>query len=292
MKKIKNLLDDGMILLADGAWGTMLQAYGLKPGECPEEWNITHPDEVSGIARRYIEAGSQIVLTNTFGGSAFKLRNYDLQDRVAQINYDGVRLSKQAAFEKAYVFSSVGPTGKFIEPIGDVSEADMYEVFKEQIGAQAKAGADCILIETMSDLKEASIAARAALENTNLPVAVTLTFERGKSGYKTMMGITIEQAVRELERVGVDFLGTNCGNGIHEMIDIVKEMRIYTDKYIIAQPNAGKPRLVDGRTLFEQGPKIMASAVPGLIQAGANIVGGCCGTTPEHIRAIAEILYT
>lgn len=291
MRNIKETLTKGTILLADGAWGTMLHEAGLKPGECPEEWNVTHPEEVSGIARRYIEAGSKIVLTNTFGGSAFKLAQYNLEDRVGQINYEGVRLSKEAAGSEVYVFSSLGPTGKFLEPLGDVTESEMYEVFKEQIQAHARGGADVILIETMSDLKEASIAARAALENTDLQVAVTMTFEKGQAGYRTMMGVTIEQAVKELDELGVDFLGTNCGNGIIPIIEIVEEMRRYTSRPLIAQPNAGMPRLVDGKTQFLDNPATMASSISELIRAGATIIGGCCGTTPAHIKAMAQVIY-
>lgn len=293
ISKMKNILDvlaRRRILLADGAWGTMLQEAGLVPGDCPEEWNLTNPDKIRNIASQYVEAGSQIILTNTFGGSSFKLSNYNLQDKVREINYTGVKLSRDVVGENAYVFSSVGPTGKFLEPLGEVSEDEMYEVFRQQIVAQEEGGADVILIETMSDLKEAKIAARAAIENTRIPTAVTMTFEKGQAGFRTMMGVTIESAVRELDDLGVALIGTNCGNGIEQIVSIVEEMRGYTDKYIIAQPNAGMPTLVNGRTQFEQSPAEMASHVRQLIEAGANVIGGCCGTTPDHIKEISAIM--
>lgn len=290
MTNILEHLDKGEILLSDGAWGTMLQAKGLKGGECPEQWNITHRNEVKPIGEAYIKAGSDMILTNTFGGSRFKLAGYGLENKVREFNKEGAAISKEAAGSDHLVAASVGPTGKFLQPVGDVSESEMYEVFCEQISALAEGGADMILVETMADLGEASLAIKAARDVTDLPVLATMTFEKGKKGYRTMMGVTIEQAVERLLKAGADIIGTNCGNGIVEMTEIIAEMRKYTNAFLLAHPNAGKPKLVKGKTVFTQTPEGMASHVRELVAAGANIVGGCCGTGPEHIAAMAKVL--
>ncbi len=288
---ILNRLGVGEILISDGAWGTQLQAHGLQTGECPELWNLTKPEQVSLVAQSYIEAGADIILTNTFGASPFKLSQYGCDNRTAEINRQGVALSRQAAGDDHYVLASVGPTGQFVEPLGDVTETDMQAAFQKQIAAQAEGGADAILIETMADLKEAELAVRAAKRVCSLPVCVTMTFEAGQQGYRTMMGVSIEQAVTKLINIGVDIIGTNCGNGIEQMIEIIRTMRSFTNTSLIAHPNAGMPRLENGQTVFDQSPEDFAAHVPTLIDAGAQIVGGCCGTTPEHIRTIAETVH-
>lgn len=288
MESILSYLTSGRILLSDGAWGTMLQNLGLQTGDCPEQWNLTQPHLVEEVATAYINAGSQLILTNTFGASPFKLDSYGLRDKTKEINKQGVLISRQAAGDNAYVAASVGPTGKFLQPLGEVSENEMLDAFCEQISGQAEGGADAILIETMSDIGEALMAVKAAQKETSLPVMVTMTFERGKQGYKTMMGIDIKRAVNVLAEADVSVFGTNCGNGIEQIIEIIAEMRIYTKKPLIAHPNAGLPRLEGDRTIFDQKPEVMASYVADLIKSGAQIIGGCCGTTPEYIKAMAE----
>jgi 5-methyltetrahydrofolate--homocysteine methyltransferase len=288
MNDILKRLKSGEILLSDGAWGTLLQDMGLQTGNCPEQWNLTNPEKVKAVASAYVQAGSNIVLTNTFGGSSFKLASYDLQSKTKEINRMGAALSKEVAGDKVFVAASVGPTGKFLQPLGDVSEQEMYEVFCEQISAQAEGGADAIIIETMSDSGEAALAVKAAKEVTTLPVIATMTFEHGKQGYRTMMGVSIEQAVRSLTDSGADIVGTNCGNGIEQMCEIISQMRNYTSKFLIAHPNAGLPKLIDNKTVFDQSPEEMARYVTDLIEAGANIIGGCCGTTPKHIKEMAQ----
>jgi len=292
MNRLLEMLQKKRILVSDGAWGTMLQSQGLLPGECPEAWNISHPDSVRAIATQYINAGSDIVLTNTFGGSRFKLSSFNFQDNVYEFNRAGATLSRQAAGDDVVVLSSVGPTGKFLEPLGDVTEQEMIDNFYDQMRGLVDGGVDGILIETMADTAEAVCAVKAAKTVSQLPVLVTFTFERGKMGYRTIMGVTIPQAVDALTEAGADMLGTNCGNGIEQVVEIIAEMRRYSDKYLVAHPNAGLPKLIQGKTIFDQSPDEMATYIQRLIDAGANIIGGCCGTTPAHIAAIAKIIHT
>jgi 5-methyltetrahydrofolate--homocysteine methyltransferase len=281
----------GKILLCDGAWGTLLQSQGLKPGECPELWNITHPEEVASIAASYIDAGSDIIETNSFGGSIFKLSQYGLGERVAELNEAAARISRSAAGKNRHVAGSIGPTGKMLV-MGDVTEAELYDAFREQSAALEKGGADIIIIETMSAIDEAAIAVRAARENTGCTVIVTMTFSKTLRGeYRTMMGASPEDMVRELIPAGAHVIGSNCGNGIADMKGIVDEIRKHEQEIpVMIQANAGVPELIDGKTVFRESPEMMASFVPQLIAAGVNITGGCCGTTPAHIAAIKKVL--
>ncbi|MBK9392275.1 MAG: homocysteine S-methyltransferase family protein [Bacteroidetes bacterium] len=283
---ILDKLEKKQILLSDGAWGTFLQATGLKPGECPELWNVSRRGDVIKIAESYIEAGSDIIETNSFGGSIFKLSQYGLGDRVYELNKAAAEISREAAGKDRHVAGSVGPTGKMLI-MGDVTEEELYNAFKEQSIALEAGGADIIIIETMSAIDEAALAVRAARENTHC-VIVTMTFDGDPlSGYHTMMGVSPAEMVVAMKEAGADIVGSNCGNGIENMIGIVKEIR-NTDKDIpvMIQANAGVPEFIDGKTVFRESPELMASFVPALIEAGANIIGGCCGTTPKHIIAI------
>jgi 5-methyltetrahydrofolate--homocysteine methyltransferase len=288
---ILDKLKQNKILLSDGAWGTFLQAKGMSPGECPELWNITHRSEVLSIAESYIHAGSDIVETNSFGGSIFKLAQYGLGDRVSEINLAAAAISREAAGNKKYVAGSIGPTGK-MTLMGDVTEEELYEAFRVQSSALEKGGADIIIIETMSALDEASIAVKAARENTKCTVIATMTFSKTPKGeFRTMMGVSPEDMVSSLKKAGAHIVGSNCGNGIEDMTGIVKAIRAVDNKIpVMIQANAGVPELIDGKTVFRESPEMMASFVPELIKAGVNIIGGCCGTTPEHIRAIGRAL--
>lgn len=288
---ILDKLKQNKILLSDGAWGTLLQAKGMNPGECPELWNITHRNDVLGIAESYLQAGSDIIETNSFGGSIFKLSQYGLGERVSEINRAAADISRKAAGKDKYVAGSIGPTGKMLL-IGDVTEQELYNAFSEQAIALEEGGADVIIIETMSAVDEASLAVRAARENTKCTVAVTMTFSKTPKGeYRTMMGVSPEEMVISLKEAGAQIVGSNCGNGIEDMIGIVKAIRtVDNDIPVMIQANAGVPELIDGKTVFRESPELMASYVPELIKAGANIVGGCCGTTPEHIKAIGKVL--
>ena len=287
--KITDVLKTGQILVSDGAWGTFLYQKGLNAGECPDEWSLTHYDAVKDIAQSYIDAGADIVQSNSFGASRFKLQYFGLQDKAFEINEAAARASREVAGNDQYVVASIGPTGKMLL-MGDVTEDELYDAFREQAIALEKGGADAVCIETMSDADEAVLAIRAAKENTGLEVIATFTFEKTLQGeYRTMMGLSPSETTRAALDAGADIVGTNCGNGIERMVDIVKEIRTqFPDAFILVQANAGLPVLVDGVNVFPETPEIMASYIPSLIEAGANIVGGCCGTTPAHIKAIKE----
>jgi 5-methyltetrahydrofolate--homocysteine methyltransferase len=289
MKGLLERIAEGEILISDGAMGTLLHANGLEVGECPESWCISHPGVVKQIAHSYIAAGSNIVETNSFGGSGLKLNGYGLRDKVQEFNRAAAALAKQEMGDKGYVAASIGPTGHIAEEEGgELTPADFYEAFKQQAMALAEGGADAICIETMSSVVEAVQAVRAAKENTALPVICTFTFELGRKGYRTMMGATPERAARDAAAAGADIVGTNCGNGIAGMIEIVKLMKLAApDVPILVHSNAGAPVVEDGETVFKETPEYMASRVKELVEAGAAIVGGCCGTTPEHIAAMA-----
>lgn len=289
-----NILDEiklNKILLSDGAWGTFLQAKGMQPGECPELWNITHRSDVTDIAESYLLAGSDIIETNSFGGSRFKLSMFGLDERDSELNRAAAEISRKAAGKNKHVAGSIGPTGKMLL-MGDVTEEELYDAFREQAVALEAGGADIIIVETMSAIDEASLAVRAARENTKCTVIITMTFSKEPDGgYHTMMGVSPEEMVIAMKEADAHIVGSNCGNGIEDMIGIVKAIRAIDNKIpVMIQANAGIPEFIDGKTVFRESPEMMASFIPELIKAGANIIGGCCGTTPEHIKAIGKVL--
>lgn len=291
MKKICTALQTGKILISDGAWGTFLQIKGLKAGECPELWNLENPEAVIDIARSYIEAGANMIETNSFGGSSIKLAHYGLASKAFEINKTAAQLSRTAAGDRHYVLGSIGPSGKILMT-GEVTEKQLYDSFSEQASALAQGGADAIVIETMSDIEEARQAVKAVKTNTDLELIATMTFEKTKSGeFRTMMGFSPTDMVQQLKEERIDIIGANCGNGFKDMIDIVKEIRsVDIETPVLIHANAGIPIYSDGKTIFPESPEEMASYVPQIIKAGVNIIGGCCGTTPEHISKLREIV--
>ena len=275
-------------VVTDGAWGTQLQQRGLPVGACPDAWNLTQASKVEEVARAYVDAGSRIILTNTFGANRFILARHHLADQVAEVNRAGVEISRRAAAGRAAVFASVGPTG-IVLMMGQVSEDQLKAAFAEQVQAIAQAGADGIVIETMSDPAEAAVAVAAAHE-TGLPVVGCMTFDSGAKKDRTMMGTTPEQAAEQLTAAGADVIGSNCGQGIAGIVDVCRRLHAATDRPIWIKANAGLPENVEGKTVYRQTPAEFAAFVPQLVEAGASFLGGCCGTSPDFIRAVAEVL--
>lgn len=283
-------LRSGRILVSDGAWGTFLKAKGLQVGENPDRWSLDHPREVKAIAEAYFAAGADLVETNSFGANSLQLAHFGLAGQAGAINEAAARLSAEAAAEaggEKWVIASVGPTGKLLL-MGDVTEAEMADSFREQVVALARGGADAICIETMSDIQEARLALRAVKEHTACTAIVTFTFSRTVQGdYRTMMGVSPEEAAAAMLADGADIVGTNCGNGSERMVEIVRAMRsVAAGVPLLVHANAGLPAQVDGQDVFPETPAEMAAQVPRLVDAGASIIGGCCGTTPDHIRAL------
>ena len=285
---ILDRLAAGETLIFDGATGTYLQNNGLEPGGSPELMNASAPDTIKGMAEHYFDAGSDIVLTNTFGGNKFMLKRYGAEERLYELNKTAADLARAAAPEGKYVAGSIGPTGEFIEPLGSVTEVELYDTFSEMSKAFEAGGADAVMIETQLAIEEAAIAVRAAKETTGLVVMATMVFDKGPRGYFTMMGVTPEQAVEGLEEAGADIVGTNCGNGIERMVEIATRMRAVTDKYLVVQSNAGLPVIRNGETCYLESPEFMAEHYRKLADLPINILGGCCGTTADHISALVE----
>ncbi|MCK4311375.1 MAG: homocysteine S-methyltransferase family protein [Candidatus Cloacimonetes bacterium] len=287
LKRIRN----GEILIADGAMGTMLFAKGLKPGEPPESVNLKNPEILEEIAQAYLDAGADIIQTNTFGASPLKLSDYGLQDKTEEINRIAVERVKRVVGNKAYISGSCGPSGKLLKPFGDTEPDDIYQSFKRQMKSLINAGIDLICIETMTDLNEATLAIKAAKSiSTIIPVMATMTFDETPRGFFTIMGVSINDAVTGLQKAGADIIGSNCGNGIENMIKIAREFKKLTILPTIIQSNAGIPEMKDGKLVYSETPEFFGEKAKELIDAGVSIIGGCCGTTPEHIKAIRKVV--
>jgi len=276
----------GSVVLSDGAWGTELQKHELQPGTCADEWNLTKPEIVRKVAESYVEAGSRIILTNTFRANPISLAQHGLDGQCEAINRAGVRISRSAAGHTALVFASIGPSGKMLLT-NQVTSAVLQEAFSLQARALADGGVDALLIETMTDLEEARIAAAAALE-TNLPVIVSLVFDSGKHRDRTLMGNTPEQAAVALASEGVHAIGANCGVGVRESVSVCKRLAAACSLPLWMKPNAGLPEMVDGKARYKTTPAEFAEAAKELVEAGATFVGGCCGTSPAFIRVLAQ----
>jgi len=271
-------------LILDGAMGTMLQERGLKPGQSPEELNLTMPDVVASVHRDYINAGADIIITNTFGGTRFKLSHYGLEDRLAEINSRAVEIARKEADGKAYVGASIGPTGQFVEPLGEVSFDAIKDAFREQAQALVSAGADLISLETFLDIKECRAAVIAVREvSSTIPIIAMLTFD---DNGRSVLGTPPEAAAITLTAAGADIVGSNCGLGVDGIFDILCRMRSVTSLPLISQANAGLPQLVGDKTIFPGTPEEMTAYHERMIAMGVRVIGGCCGTTPEHIRVM------
>jgi len=282
------------VLLGDGAMGTQLQDAGLESGHCGEAWNLDHPDRVVGIQRRYAEAGSDLILTNTFGACRIMLDRHGEGARTADINRASVAIAREALGGRGYVLGDIGPFGGLMEPYGDISRAAVERAFREQARALVDGGADGIIIETQTAFEEVEIAIAAAREAGAPVVIASFAFDRmlDEEDVRTMMGISPEQAAEFMERHGCDVAGLNCGTGVDMRFaaDITRRYRATCGLPVMAQPNAGAPVLEDMKVLYKQTPGEMGEGLEGLLAAGPRIVGGCCGSTPAHIRRFREIL--
>lgn len=290
MNNFLSVLSSKKILLCDGAMGTELQRRGLKVGDCPEEYNLSHPEIIQAIHKDYFTVGSDVVETNTFGANRLRLKFYGLENKIREINSTAVNNAKAVRTKGKFIAGSIGPLGELLEPIGNISEKLTYEVFAEQAKILEEAGVDILFIETMMAIEEAAIAVNAAKENTSLPIAASMTFELGKTGLKTPWGVDVQTAATELSNAGADIIGSNCGKGFNEMIQVIIEMKKLTTKPILAQSNAGIPELIDGNLHYVETAEMIASKVLGLLKSGVNIIGGCCGTNPSHIKKMREVL--
>jgi len=292
-QKWQQLLEQSGPILADGAMGTMLFEAGLQFGDPPEVWNVAHPDQVRAVHRGYLEAGSKIILTNTFGGSRFRLAMHNLQERVAHLNRTAaviLRAEVDAAGTGALVAGDIGPSGEILAPLGSLEYADAVAGFAEQAAALTGGGVDVIWIETMSALEEMHAAIEGVRRvSPGIPLITTMTFDtRGR----TMMGVTPEQAYKALSEWGAAAIGGNCGNGPDELLAVVKKMHAVAspDAVLVAKSNAGMPTLVNGKAAYLCEPQEMGSYSRQVREAGARIIGGCCGNTPAHLKAMAESL--
>lgn len=275
-------------IITDGAWGTQIQVLGLPAGACPDSWNIENPGAIEQVARSYVEVGSQVILTNTFGASRVMLERHSLSDKAAAINRSGAEISCRAAGDKARVFGSIGPTGKLCFT-GEIAEADLFSAFEEQAMALAEGGVQGIVIETMSELDEAKIALRAA-KKTGLPVVVSMVYDSGKELDRTMMGTTPEEAAHVLAEEGADVIGANCGMGIEFFLAVSKRLRAATSLPVWIKPNAGLPEVVGGKVVYHAQPEGFAGHASAIVAAGIQFIGGCCGTNPAFIRELARSL--
>jgi 5-methyltetrahydrofolate--homocysteine methyltransferase len=289
MEDFLSRLKSDHVAIADGAMGTMLQSVGLPVGASPEAWLLENPDPVCGVHRAYVEAGADLILTCTFGGTRTRLKRPGLSDRVAEVNRRAVEVAREAAGDRAYVAGDIGPLGEFLAPMGKITYEQAVDIFAEQAGALAEAGVDVLYIETMSDLNEARAAVEGAQQvSSGVPITITLSFDR--NGW-TNMGVSPEQAAKTLLAMGVDGIGANCGATL-EMTEgaLAKIHEVAPQAILIAKPNAGKPRMVKREEVYDATPADMAEYARKFVALGARIVGGCCGSTPEHIRAIAQAM--
>jgi 5-methyltetrahydrofolate--homocysteine methyltransferase len=274
-------------LVADGAMGTMLLARGLGPGKCPEQVNLETPEVLEEIAGLYLAAGAEIVQTNTFGGSSLKLARYNLDSRTEEINARAIAAVRNVVGDRAYVSASCGPSGRILEPYGDTGAEMIFDSFRRQMKAIVAEGVDMICIETMTDLAEATLAVKAARSvSSSVPVCATMTFDATPRGFFTVMGTSIEQAIQGLSEAGAGIVGSNCGNGIVNMVRVAEQVVGDTTLPVVIRSNAGIPILQNGVAVYPESPAFMAEHIEALLTIGVKIVGGCCGTTPDHIAAM------
>jgi 5-methyltetrahydrofolate--homocysteine methyltransferase len=281
----------GGVLVGDGALGTLLLERALQPGQAPEVVTRDHPEVLADIAGQYLAAGADIVETNTFGASPLKLALTGLDPQVGSLNRDAVRITRDAVGGRCLIAASIGPCGGLLEPYGELSTDEVYRSFRTQLEYLLAERVDAVFVETMIDLTEATLAVRAGKDlDPHVPVAAMMTFDPSPRGFHTVMGVSIAQAASGLAEAGADLVGSNCGNGIEHMVAIADEFRQHTTLPLVIQPNAGLPKTRDGQIVYDETPEQFATGAEALARLGVSVIGGCCGTTPEHIRAIRAML--
>jgi 5-methyltetrahydrofolate--homocysteine methyltransferase len=291
MRALLERVNDGEVLVADGAIGSLLMQRGLGAGQCPESVNLSSPEVLEEIAAQYLAAGAEIVQTNTLGASPAKLAVYDLASRAEEINQVAVQAVRRALGDRAYVSGSCGPSGKILKPYGDADPDELYQSFRTQMASLIGAGVDVLCVETMIDPAEAALAVKAAKDvSAGVPVMATMTFDATPKGFFTIMGTSVDQAAAALGQAGADLVGSNCGNGIEPMVRIARAFKDATDLPLIIQSNAGLPQIVEGSLRYGESPEFMADRSRELLSIGVSIIGGCCGTTPEHTRALRTLV--
>ena len=285
IERIKN----GDVLVSDGATGTNLQQRGLARGEATESWVLNRPQEILALAQSFVAAGADLILTCTFGATSIRLQAANLQDQVEAINLRAVEIARQAMSpSKGFVAGSIGPTGQMLQPYGTLSYDEAFAAYKQQAALLAQAGVDLLVIETQFDINEAKAAVMAVRSVSDLPLVCSVSFDRGK---RTMMGVSPAQVAQEIGALAVDLLGINCGRSLEDNLAALKLLRAETDKPLWFKPNAGLPKLDDqGQAVYDVTPSDMAEQVPAWLAAGAQVVGGCCGTSPSHLAAIAAVI--
>ena len=285
-------LANGDVLVSDGATGTYLQARGLEPGGCPEAFTVDQPETIRRMAADYFNAGSDMVLTASFGGSRFMLDKYGYAGRVREFNRLAATHAKSVASPWHFVVGSVGPTGEILQSNGGTTNDDeIYCAFVEQVTGLEEGGADAVVIETMISVEEALLAVRAAKEHTNMVVMSTMMYDKGPRGWFTMMGDTPGSATKKLRDAGADIVGANCGSGSDLMVELATIIRDTYDGPMLVHSNAGIPEIRQGQIVYPETPEYMAERFLNLVEVGVNIVGGCCGTTPKHIERVADAVH-
>jgi 5-methyltetrahydrofolate--homocysteine methyltransferase len=291
MENILERLRQGDVIVGDGALGTMLMQRGLKHGDPPEAFNLTKPQVLEEIASLYLDAGAEIVTTNTFGASPLRLQQFFLDKETETINRNAVEAVRRAVQDRAYVSGSVGPSARILKPLGDTEPEEVFSSFQRQIRALLAAGIDLVCIETMMDAAEAVLAIKAARSlDPKVPVMATMTFSKTPRGFLTLMGTSLENASAELEKAGADIVGSNCGDGMDKMVEIARELRKHARVPVAIQGNAGLPVTEGTSLVYPETPEFVAEKAAEILQMGVQIIGGCCGTRPEHIKAIRKVV--
>lgn len=291
MKRLIDRIQFGNAITADGAMGTMLQQLCDTPVVNPEELNLTHPHLVAKVTQSYLEAGAEMVQTNSFGGSPLKLASSGIEARSSIINRTAVEIARQVAGDRAWIVGSIGPCGRYLEPFGDLSTDEFRKSCITQVQGLVEGGVDAVTVETVMDVEEAVITLDVVKANTSkIPVMVSVTCNKSPGGYVTLFGSPLKEAVNRLTDAGADIIGANCGTGMIQMIEIARQINETSNVPIMIRPNAGLPEVVNGVTTWCETPQQFAAGTVSLLEMGVSIVGGCCGTTPEHIRQIRKVI--